>query len=91
MLNVQELASQLLASGSGQISIEDFEDWFDSNSWNVHQKGDQALIDAVFRIEELFSAYYDKRIDESGLQRSFGEISRQLECDWHASLAQPST
>src|SRR5579864_5090324 len=78
MLTAQELAQHLLASAAGRIPIEEFEEWFDLNSWNIHKQRDQGLIDAVFHVEESFSSYADGRIDESALRRSFEKIAREL-------------
>jgi hypothetical protein len=78
MLTAEELAQRLLASAAGRIPVEEFEEWFDSNSWNVHKQRDQDMIDAVFHVEESFSSYADGRVDESALRRSLEEIAHEL-------------
>jgi hypothetical protein len=78
MLNFQELANELIACADGQISVEDFEEWFDQNSWNVHQQQEQNLIDMVFRVEALFSAYAGGRLDRQGLLREFRGVVNSI-------------
>jgi len=78
MLKARELAKRLLATADGRVTVEEFEEWFEEHSWNIHRQGDQGLIDAVFRAEEAFSAYSDQRIGESTLRDSFAEIAREL-------------
>jgi hypothetical protein len=81
MLSAREFAKQLLATADGRISVAEFEEWFELNSWNIHKQLDQGLIDAVFHVEELFSAYSDRRAEESGLRRALAEIARELLSD----------
>lgn len=73
MLDFQELGNQLSACARGRVSIEDFEEWFDENSWNVHQQPNQRLIDVVFEIESLFSAHQGGRLNRQSLLHSLQE------------------
>lgn len=50
-----KLASYLL----GWISLQEFEDWFVSASWNVNQSKSQAAINMVYEIELWLSEYSD--------------------------------
>jgi hypothetical protein len=61
MIDLSEFASRLRRCADGQ-SIEDFEEWFDSASWNVHQENNEVLTDFVFRVESLLSAYAEGRL-----------------------------
>jgi hypothetical protein len=74
MLNFQELANRLAACANGQIPVEDFEDWFDENSWNVHQQQNQGLVDAVFQVEALFSAHQSGLLNQQSLLQKFREL-----------------
>ena len=50
MANVAEIRKQLERLLAGQLSLDNFEDWFVQYSWNIHQHGDahaQALAYAV--------------------------------------------
>jgi hypothetical protein len=51
----EKLASYLF----GEISLEDFEDWFVSASWNVNQSKNQAAINIVYEIELRLAEYSD--------------------------------
>lgn len=59
-----KLGSYLL----GEISLEDFEDWFVSASWNVNQSKNQAAINMVYEIELWLSEYSDGFRSENELQ-----------------------
>lgn len=49
----EKLASYLV----GNISLEDFEDWFVSSSWNVIQRENKNTIDLVYDIELILAEY----------------------------------
>lgn len=51
----EKLASYLV----GEISLEDFEDWFVSASWNVSQSKNQSAINMVYEIELRLAEYSD--------------------------------
>lgn len=77
MMDLYELARQLRACAGG-LSIEDFEDWFDLNSWNVHQQNDQDLTDAVFRVEALHSAYADGRLSDDDFRKELARMAAAI-------------
>jgi hypothetical protein len=60
----ENLASYLL----GKISLEDFEDWFVSASWNVDKSGNQIAINMVYEIELWLSEYSDGFRNENELK-----------------------
>ena len=78
MMDANEFAKLLRLCADGERSIEDFEDWFDANSWNVHQQGDAELIAAVFEVEEIYSAYLDGRMSVEGVRRQMGRLADAL-------------
>ena len=57
MLDANQFSQHLLQCANGQLSVCALEEWFDSNSWDVHQSGNARLTDAVFEFEELYAAY----------------------------------
>jgi hypothetical protein len=61
--------------GDGELSIEDFEDWFALDSWNVHQQQNKDLTDAVFRVEYLFSSLNDGRLKVPEVLREFAALA----------------
>jgi hypothetical protein len=90
MIDFQQLSKRLAQCSEQEISFGEFEDWFVSNSWNVHQTRNQKLVDAVFHIEELLSAELDNRIDRATLLRLFGELSAEYQSKQEAAnLAAP--
>jgi hypothetical protein len=78
MINSRELAEHLDAYVRGGMTAEAFEDWFDRESWNVHQQGSQRLTDAVFRVESLLSAYDDDRLSDDGLLKALEELANDI-------------
>ena len=90
MIDFQQLSKRLAECSGQEISLGEFEDWFVSNSWNVHQTRNRKLVDAVFHIEELLSAELDNRIDCATLLRVFGELSAGYSKQEAAHLAAPS-
>jgi hypothetical protein len=60
----KKLASYLL----GKISLEDFEDWFVSASWNVSQSKNHVAINLVYEIELWLSEYSDGFRSENELK-----------------------
>jgi hypothetical protein len=75
MMDSNEFAKRLLFCANGDISIEELEGWFDSNSWNVHQQGIEALTNAVFEFEEIYSAYIDGRMGEHEVRHEMRRLA----------------
>ena len=89
-MDANEFAKLLRLCADGERSIEDFEDWFDANSWNVHQQGDAELIAAVFEVEEIYSAYLDGRMSVEGVRRQMGRLADALRLSiWAVGSAFP--
>ena len=71
MMDAKEFAERL----RNARTIEDFEDWFDSSSWDVHQQGDAALTAAVFEFEELYSAHLDGRMGPDSVRQEMHRLA----------------
>jgi hypothetical protein len=54
-----EIREKLVIYLVEEISLEDFEDWFVSASWNVSQSKNQAAINMVYEIELRLAEYSD--------------------------------
>jgi len=52
----------------GKISLEEFEDWFVSASWNIDQSKNQVAINMVYEIELWLSEYYNHFRSEDALK-----------------------
>ena len=73
-----QFANRLRQCSQGDLSIGALEEWLDSSSWNVHMQPNEALTDAVFEFEELYSVYCDGRIENSELQGWLGSLADAL-------------
>ena len=65
MPSLANLSEKIAACQSGEISLEDFEDWFSIATHNVFQWVSGDDIDLVASIEAVFSAYHFQNIEES--------------------------
>jgi len=90
MLHSEELADQLNRCAGGLTSIEEFEEWFALNSWNVHQQDDKHLIDAVFRVEYLFSSLNDGHLETSEVLRQFAEVATGVGAFQQKAMSPPA-
>jgi hypothetical protein len=75
MLNVMQLSSQVVALAANRLGFDEFEEWFRSESRNVHLWGDERLNRAVFSIEAIFSEYHFADLDEdSAIQEMVNSV-----------------
>jgi hypothetical protein len=63
-----EIRAKLTKYLVGEISLEEFEDWFVSASWNVNQSKNQVAINMVYEIELWLSEYSDNFRSEDALK-----------------------
>jgi hypothetical protein len=71
----RKFEDQLRACADGQLSIADFEAWFEIESWNIHKRNDQCLIDSVFEVEEAISLYSDNRLGADEMRSLFAKLA----------------
>lgn len=76
MIAAMDLLNKLRSTAV--LSIEDFEEWFDHSSWNVHQQNDQRLTDTVFAIEAIFSDYYSMRLSTDSVKTELRRLADRL-------------
>ena len=73
MFSEQELRNRIAQVIVGNVSLDDFEDWFVGASWNVHAQADPRLAQLVGAVElhlaEYSSGHRDERQLRSGLKR----------------------
>jgi hypothetical protein len=74
----QDFADQLEACAEHKVSLDDFENWFERNSWDIHKQSDPVLTRTVFRIESLLSALDDGRVIEADLMARFRELANTI-------------
>lgn len=68
MLSASEIRNRL-ADALFYGRMEEFEDWFVRESWNVHQFGDLELQKLVYALELRLAEYSTGHLDESALHR----------------------
>jgi hypothetical protein len=78
MFSANELANKISAYASGDVSLNEFEDWFREASENVHLQGDSALEDFVFAVEALFSERYFDGLSKRNLRTELQEVARRF-------------
>lgn len=74
MLTLAELSKQIAAFRGGQISLDDFEDWFRTNSRGAYSIPD--VSEAAASVEAAFSKYYFQSIGEQQLSRELANAIR---------------
>lgn len=74
MVSSSQIKAKLALLLDRQISLEEFEDWFARNTWNVHQSGSVAAEQITFAIEESLSEYSSRHLNEASLRAEFSEI-----------------
>ena len=57
MISSSQIRSKLALVIAGRIPLDEFEDWFVLNTWNVHKTGSKAAEVLTFAIQELLSEY----------------------------------
>jgi len=62
MISVEELAEKIVACRSGNCSIDDFEDWFRTNSRGAYSRAD--VSEAAASVEAAFSKRYFQNFDD---------------------------
>ena len=78
MLNRADFAERLQSCADAKSSVDEFEDWFEDSSWNVHQSGDRELTTAVFRIESWLSARNEGRLSDNAIRSRFGDLANAI-------------
>lgn len=68
MLNVKQLGAKVSDYLERRLDLEDLEDWFSVESWNVHKWGSPAVDRAVFDVEAVFSKYHFEGVSELELR-----------------------
>jgi hypothetical protein len=74
MFDRAELNEQLQSCAD----IDSFQDWFEEYSWNIHQTGDDELIDAVFRIESWLTARDEDRLKDEEVRTQLRELAKSI-------------
>ena len=68
MVSSSQIRERLAQFLDRQISLDEFEDWFVQNTWNIHLSGSVSAEALTFAIEESLSEYSSEHIDEAALR-----------------------
>ena len=74
MVSSSQIRAKLALLLDHQIGLEEFEEWFARNTWNIHQSGSVAAEQITFAIEESLSEYSSRHINEADLRAEFSVI-----------------
>ena len=69
MISSKDIRDRLADALIEKSSLNDFEDWFVQNSWNVHKIADYDLLRLVYAIELRLSEYSSQHLSEDSLWR----------------------
>jgi hypothetical protein len=74
MVSASQIRNELAMSLAGILPLDDFEDWFVQNTWNIQNTGSKAAEVLTFAIEELFSEYTSSHISEDKLRVELQQV-----------------
>lgn len=75
MLSLDQLLEHIAACQSGRVSLDDFEDWFRSNSRGSY-RASESVSRAAAAVEAAFSKWAFQGLDECGLREELGVAVR---------------
>ena|SRR5690348_4145590 len=64
MLSNFQLREQLIRLLSGDISLDDFDNWFAGESWNIHKSSDLMAQRLAYAVELRLAEYDDGHLSE---------------------------
>jgi len=82
MINQLDIRRKMLGYISGNLDVDQFEDWVVQNTWNVHVWGDSETVDLAHELDAKLAEYSSDLITESMLQKDLSMIART----YHLSL-----
>jgi hypothetical protein len=74
MVSSSQIKEQLARFLDNQISLDEFEDWFVQNTWNIHLSGSVSAESLTFAVEESLSEYSSQHIGEPILRQELSLI-----------------
>lgn len=69
-----ELRDRIVRVALRRLSLDDFEDWFVSHSWNAHQSADQSLLNLIGLVEIYLAEYSSGHRDEQQVRFALGSL-----------------
>jgi len=74
MISASQIKNELAFYLAGVLSLDNFEDWFVLQTWNVSNAGSRAAEVVTFEIEEKLSEYSSGYISEKRLREELSNI-----------------
>jgi len=74
MLAHSELRNELIRFLSDELSLDNFEDWFVQNSWNIHKSPDLVGQRLAYAVELRLAEHDSGHLPERDLRRELGEL-----------------
>jgi len=74
MVSGNAIRERLISYLLGEISLAELEEWVVSETWNVHQTGDQSTQDLVFSVELLLAEHSSGHRTEEELREEFRKL-----------------
>lgn len=62
----------------GKITIDEFQDWFVPQSWNIHQRADPSTVDLAYEIDLRLAEYSNGDRTEDELKRILRPLIRTV-------------
>lgn len=73
-----EIREHLFSYVAGEISLQEFEDWFFPKAWESDQLNDGALLDLIYQIKLDWSEYTDGDWPEEDLRRMWRSLAEKF-------------
>jgi hypothetical protein len=74
MVSASQIRNELAFYIAGVISLDNFEDWFAMQSWNVEHEGSKAAEDLTYEIEACLTEYMSRFISEKQLRKQLQQL-----------------
>lgn len=81
MIQESEVRDRLARVVQGELSLFEFENWIEGESWSMHSDSSPQAVDLVSSIHLLLSERDDGLIDEGQLRHEFLELLTHVEED----------
>jgi len=87
MMSLVELREQIAKLLSGDLSLDEFEDWFAQRSWNMHKDSEIDAQRLAYAVELRLAEHDSGHLPEAELQR---ELRQLLESPIRLSIGGPA-
>jgi hypothetical protein len=79
MASAAQIRSQVREYLAGNISPDDFEDWFLANNWNAHLHADAETVSLVHQVEGLLLDFSADAINEAKFREELTRIAHPFQ------------